>query len=379
MGFLAYVCTNRADDVGITYSDKFINSSILDTDELVALISRENIKSVVTAASDLATLTQGKINDQFNLNGIREKHVKCVTDKKNLIVLQKELNIAHPQTFFVTANDKPGKFNDLIKFPSIMKPYFSSGSRGVRVVNNIDEIKKYHTEVCNSSSLEKGYLLQEFLVGWTEYGCECMVEDGEIIFLELTHKFLNERNVPIGHFAPCEIDSNVKDKIIEDVKKVIKFLEVKNTPINMDILIKDGESPVIIDMSFRLGGNCLPQIMDLKFNLNPFVRIINHSLAVLNPELQKPNDGCYGSIILGGNSDSVLTTELIIEIKKTITKAEKIIEFVLDIPIDSKYEKMSQGNRRFGHIILKTKNLEEYKVIIKEIYKIIEIQGKQKC
>lgn len=43
MGFLAYVVTNRPDDVGVTYSDKFINSSILDTDELVALISREKI------------------------------------------------------------------------------------------------------------------------------------------------------------------------------------------------------------------------------------------------------------------------------------------------------------------------------------------------
>jgi hypothetical protein len=371
MGFLAYVCTNREDDAGVPYADKFINISILDTNELIDIIKRDKIKSVVTAASDLATLSQGIINDRLNLSGILEKQVKYVTDKKHFIELQKELNISHPKTYFITSNDQLEGFINLIKFPSIMKPFFSSGSRGVRVVKNFEEIKKYHYEVCNSSSLEKGYLLQEFLTGWTEYGCECMIEDGEIIFLELTRKFLNERNVPIGHFVPCEIDNYFKDKIIDDVKKIIKLLEIKNSPINMDILMKEGEHPVIIDLSFRLGGNCLPQIMDLKFNLEPFERIINHSLSVKNSKLPKPNNGCYGSIVLGGNSDGVLTEKMFLEIKNIIDKAEKTIEFVLDIPVGGKFKKMAQGNHRFGHVILKTKNQEQYKHLLNEIYSII--------
>lgn len=330
MGFLAYVCTNRMDDVGIPYADKFFNLSILDTEGLVALIKDENIKSVVSAASDLATLSQGMINQIYHLPGILEKHVKYVTDKKNFIELQKSLNINHPKTHYINENEDLERIKNFIKYPSIMKPFFSSGSRGVKVVKNFNEVQQYHEEVCNSSSLEKGYLLQEFLTGWTEYGCECMVENGEIIFLELTHKFLNDRNVPIGHFVPYNIDSKIKNDIIADVRKIIDFLEILNTPINMDILIKEGESPVIIDMSFRLGGNCLPQIMDLKYNLDPFTRVINNSFSVKNSTLPKPESGCYGSIILGSSSDGILTDLLVNKIKNAGEKAEKIIEFVLD-------------------------------------------------
>jgi hypothetical protein len=189
--------------------------------------------------------------------------------------------------------------------------------------------------------------------------------------LELTHKFLNRNKVPIGHFVPNEIDEGNKIKLIKDVQKIIDRLKIKDSPINIDVLFDSYNNPFIIDLSFRLGGNCLPQLMDLKFNLKPFHRIINHCLSIKNSEIPKPNNGFYGSIIFGGNSDGLLTYELKKKIEKIIHKSEKVFELFFDIPPGTKFKKFTQGNHRFGHAIIKTKNLEAYKQILTEINDII--------
>lgn len=372
MGYLAYVCSNRKDDVGVPYADHFFNISILDVESIIELIKNEDIKYLVTGASDLATLTLGKVNSLLGFSGIKEEQVINVTDKRKFLELQKELELFHPFTYFIDSeNDLKNLTTNNLRFPMIMKPYFSSGSRGVRIVKTLEEIFNFHSEVTESSSQKKGYLLQEFLTDAVEYGCECFVEDGKLVFLELTHKFLNQNKVPIGHLVPNEIDEGIKNKLIKDVQKIIDRLKIKNSPINIDVLFDSYHKPFIIDLSFRLGGNCLPQLMDLKYNLKPFDLVINNCLMIKNPEIPEPNNGFYGSIIFGANSDGVLTEKLIAGIKNISDNAEKTIEFVLDVPIGGKFKKFTQGNYRFGHVILKTKNQEQYKHILNEIYSII--------
>lgn len=371
-GFLAYVCSNRADDAGVPLADKFFNVSILDIDSLIDIVKKENIASVVTGASDLASLSVGKINRIFNFPGVNDYQVLQVTNKRNFIDLQKKLDLPHPITYFIEDDQKLNEiFANTLKLPMIMKPYFSSGSRGVRVVNSIDEISYYHKEVCDASSLTKGYLLQEFLTDAIEYGCECLVENGRLIFLKLTHKFLNHIKVPIGHYVPNDLNQTIVDRLKSDVQKIINYLEINNSPINIDVLVDKSGVPFIIDLSFRLGGNCLPQIMDLKYGINPFDKVINYSLNLQYSYNEIVNPENFGSIILGGSKNGVLTEELRKKIEECVQGYDKILEKIYDFPDGFHYPELTQGNLRFGHLIINSSSLVNFDKTIQNIYKFI--------
>ena len=87
-GFWVYCTSSIKDDPGLSVADEALNISILDVDSLKEFCSSEKINCIVTAASDLGSITVGYLNNKLNLKGINEKQVLSVSNKGQFADLQ---------------------------------------------------------------------------------------------------------------------------------------------------------------------------------------------------------------------------------------------------------------------------------------------------
>lgn len=369
LGHQVFSTSYLSNDPGLKIADKGFNISILDRPGLVKLCTDEKITAVVTAASDLGSLTTGYLNDYFGLAGLTEQQVCSVTDKGMFIHLQEKLGLPRPQSFLLTSREEFEKaLPNIKKWPIILKPIYASGSRGVQIAENSAQAKEAYEMASETSALKQHCVLQTYLKG-KEHGGECLVESGKVVFLELTHKFSNHKRVPLGHCVPCSVNQILKTALIQQIEVIVKHLGVINSAINIDVIIEPDNTPILIDFSFRLGGNHLTDLMSLKYALDPFERVIEYSLTnkIKSIQVLQENEAVFGSIIMGCPIDSILTESWCKDIEDLVRKDATIIELLFDIELGEKIEKFDQSSNRMGHILVAVDSLTKYKSLLENI------------
>lgn len=364
-------------DPGLRAADKGFHVSILDFDGLKKLCEEESVSGAVTCASDFGSLAVGYLNNMLGLNGITEKQVRSVSNKSRFALLQRELDLPRCWSLPVRKSDSLEKvLEEVPAYPVVLKPFYGSGSRGVLVAKNKKEIRRNHNSIMELSFLEKGYLIQEFLDG-IEHGGECLIEDGKIAFLQLTHKFRNKFHVPLGHCVPCRVDIEVERSLREQIEKIVNHLEVRYSAVNIDMIVTPKNIPVLIDMSFRLGGNLLPHLVRYAFSVDPYERIIRHCFPDrMKTEVElSESEKSWGSVIFGCPKPSVFTEQMKSQLIQLFESCPGLVDLVFDINPGTSLKCFDEGRNRFGHAIIETGDLESYRKILDSCQAIIQHGG----
>jgi len=192
MGVKVYVADYNQNTQAKKLADKSFDISTTDIDLLVDLCKKENINSIITGFIDsmlpYCEELCGRLNlpfwankDQINIS-INKNEFKKTCEKYNIPLAKDYSHMFHNNTF----ND-----DDLSKiiYPVIVKPVDNSGSRGVYVCNNINELQKYDSIVVDISALPQNIyfiLLDKLLYNFYEkkkiyiIACENYVVDKKI-------------------------------------------------------------------------------------------------------------------------------------------------------------------------------------------------------
>jgi len=374
LGYRVYAVSNVQKDPGLRAADYGLNISILDFDALEKLCRQERITAVVTGASDLGTFAVGHLNDVLGLPGLSAEQVRSVSDKGRFIRLQEKLDLPRPESFRIhTRDDLEAALQDISTYPVILKPLHASGSRGIRVAHDPAGVRGAHDFVQRHSFLRKGYVLQTYLDA-VEYGGECLVEAGKVVFLQMTHKFLNEGHVPLGHCVPCHPPDGVQRAVAEQIESIAAHLGVEHAPVNIDVMISPDRPPILIDLSFRLGGNLLPRLMREKFGCDTFRRVIEYCDREQLPPLGNLEEtpGTFGAIIFGSSTAGILTAEMKDRTTRLFRDASRIVELVFDLSVGDAFERFDQGSHRFGHALFEVESLEAYGMLLKDTTRALD-------
>ena len=109
-------------------------------------------------------------------------------DKAQTLKVAMDNGIPCPQTYFIECDDDLKGILDKLKYPTVIKPHRSSGSRGIKYVQSPKELLQAYSEVKNQYGET---MLQEFIPQGGAYGVSMLFNCGEprAIF---THKRLRE-------------------------------------------------------------------------------------------------------------------------------------------------------------------------------------------
>lgn len=264
-----YPCVEMAD--AIRYCD------IKDKDAILNIAKEENVDGIVICCSDTGLSTVGYVNDTLQLCGISEKAADMSSNK---LLMKEKLVSAKVRT----PNFKKICFNDEIsispaglKFPMVVKATDLQGSRGVIITNNIEEFN--NAIICVKNETSKDYCIVEEFVCGVEYGAQAFVNNNEILFVlpQGDELIMRKTAVPIGHYVPYNLDSKVEEDTIYQVKAAIKTLGLNNCAVNVDFILSEGKT-YIIELTGRVGANCLAELTSLYYNIDYYEMIILNAL-----------------------------------------------------------------------------------------------------
>jgi len=127
-----------------------VNIEALDTGTFISIIKENGYSVIIPMEDDYATwLSKNKEIIEKSTDArcaIMDYDVYALaSDKTQLMVFCKKHDIPHPKTEIIDNN-----FEDLannVGFPALIKPSHSAGSRGINLVNRIDELKEFSKEI----------------------------------------------------------------------------------------------------------------------------------------------------------------------------------------------------------------------------------------
>lgn len=237
-------------------ADEFYQVDITDTSATEKLANEIGVDLVYSVGSDVAMPTIAYVSKSLGLPCFVEHETAVLCNHKNLLreIMSRDGGCTGSVPFQIleSATDKIN-----ISFPVMMKPSDSQGQRGVRKVDNLDDVQKYFNETM-SFSREKKVIIESFIEG-DEVSVNVFLMDGEIKFYLMSDREVWDE-YPGGiireHVIPSkyEKDKNVSEAVKKLVEDVLNLIGLKNGPAYFQIKIDHKGHPYLIEVTPRLDG-----------------------------------------------------------------------------------------------------------------------------
>src|SRR4030066_696861 len=118
------------------------------------------------------------------------------SDKSEVVKIAKSRGIPVPETIFIKDINELERKTASITFPAVIKPRISSGSYGIKYVNNKDELLSAYKEVHSKYPFP---LIQEYIPqGGDAFGVSCLFDRGVKLKAVFVHKRLREYPITGG-------------------------------------------------------------------------------------------------------------------------------------------------------------------------------------
>ncbi len=243
------------------FADKHIKESTLDQKKVLNIAKKLNAKLVISAAVDQANLTACYVAEKLGLPA--PYSYKTALNVTNKGLMKKKMTEAGIPTSKYVFTDNIKDFKDSkLKFPVIVKPADSCGSKGVRKANNLFELNKYFKKAIDISRTNKA-IIEEFKKG-VEYSFYYFVQNKKINLIMIAQKFeiINNDKRETIHDIPqttslsmktTEFSQKNRKKMEKIVNEIANTFELNNTPLLVQAII-DKEDINIIEFAPRTGG-----------------------------------------------------------------------------------------------------------------------------
>ncbi len=246
------------------YADKYFNISTTDIKKIYELAKRLNIDAISAYGSDPAALTASYVSDKLGLIGNPYKSVEILSFKNKFRKFLKKNDFKVPDFYF------SNKLSELLdyyeknyKYEYILKPVDSSGSKGVYIIKNKEDIIKNFEKSLNESRL-KQVILEKYInrKGPQIHG-EGFVEKGKLRFLCLGDQYfdLNQNIIPFSTIVPSIEHKDVMQECKILVGNVIKKSGFLNGGINIEIIRDIDDQLYVLEIGPRSGGNFMPNLI----------------------------------------------------------------------------------------------------------------------
>ena len=144
LGYYTVLCDFLADNPGQFVADKFYLISTTDKDAVLQVAQKESVDGVLAYASDPAAPTAAYVAEKMELPGnpYSSVDILCNKDKFREFLARNGFNTPIAKGYEKIENALVDLKNNYYKYPVIVKPVDSSGSKGVGKINSYDEAEK---------------------------------------------------------------------------------------------------------------------------------------------------------------------------------------------------------------------------------------------
>lgn len=363
-GYYVITADYLPNNPGHKFSDEYFNISTIEKENILRLAERSKIDAVSSYASDPSALTASYVSDKLDLIGNSYLTVEILS-QKNLFrkfLLFNGFNVPW-NISSVSVEDILDRYNGQ---KAILKPIDSSGSKGVFIIYNKEDIIKYFN-ISKKFSRSGEIILEEYIEreGPQIHG-EGFVINGDVKFILLGDQYFSEINkvAPYSTLIPSVYHKDIIEKVIKIVKLALQKVKFNTGGINIEVIVGKDQKIYIIEIGPRNGGNFMPQLIKYSTGIDLVKANIDVLFRKETPFIFKlKKNKCFAQVILHANKNGYLNKINIPEIFSNFLVEKNIFYKKGDIVF-----KYKNSNDVIGVIILCLSDITFYKKYLNYIY-----------
>lgn len=258
-----YTTTNP----GIVLVDKHYQVNFMDREKVLEIGRNEQVQGVISN-SEAAMTVVAYVSEQLNLVGNTLESVSKLSSKIGFRVLQREIGAFVPEHIVTVSFEEACQKVYQLRFPIVIKPSKSSGSRGTTKVaaRKYFEDNRDKWEACQDFSRDGQVVLEEFVESATP---DCTIEgdvficNGHILWNGL---FTNKRSLRAPMVPMMDVFPPLLNQIqLREVKATIADLFCRAGIVfgeyNIEMYYTPRNELFCIEINPRQGGNGIPDIV----------------------------------------------------------------------------------------------------------------------
>lgn len=240
--------------LAVHYADIFYHVNIFDIEAVKNIAIKENVDFLITVCADQVLLVVAQISEMLGLPCyIDYKTAQDVSDKIRMKQIFKSIGV--PTTDYVELDHLDMEAIKHLNYPLVVKPVDAYSSKGVRKVENEEELKQYYAEA-EQISRSGGVIVEEFFSG-EEISVDAFVVNGKAHILAVTNSDKvqdKDRFVIFRGRYPVHASEAVLEQIEEIAQKIAEGFRLVNAPLLIQLL-HNGDKVSVLEFCARTGGN----------------------------------------------------------------------------------------------------------------------------
>ncbi len=359
-GYYVITCDYLPNNIAHKYSDEYHNVSIIDKEAVLRLAQELQIDGIMSFAVDPGVVTAAYVQEKMGLPAFGPYESVCILQNKDrfrAFLTEHGFNV--PKAKGYTSIKEAIADENFFKWPIIVKPTDSAGSKGVR---RVDLIEDYEDALRNAfqHSISKRVIVEEFI---EKEGCssdsECFSVSGKLKFVSFSAQRFDKTApnpyTPSAFSWPSTMTKTQETELTSELQRLISLLQMRTTIYNVESRIgKDGKA-YLMEVSPRGGGNRLAEMIRYSTNVDLIKNAVKAAVGdnIINIE-QKTYNKYWAEIILHTKGNGVFNS---LEIQSPIK--EHLIETDLWVKPGDKVEGFNGANNAIGTLILSFNNQTE--------------------
>lgn len=266
---------NIEESPGKQIADEGVDLNVTDVDAVVNYVKNHDIDGVFVGFNDMLLPYYAEICEKAGLPCYGTK-----TQFETLIAKDQYKALCHlfgiPTIPEYDVNDKN------IKYPVLVKPVDSSGSRGITICHNRQELEKA-IEVGKKASKTEKVLVERYMEG-REVTVFWTFQNGNYYLSAFANRHIKHNQgydvipLPVGYTFPSVFLPKYQREVEEPCKKMFRYLGIKDGMMFMQCKVED-DVCYLYDLGFRPTGTLEYKILKRVCGYDPLEMMIRHALT----------------------------------------------------------------------------------------------------
>lgn len=375
LGYFTVLCDYLTDNPGQYVADKFYLVSTTDKDAVLEVAEKENINGVLAYASDPAAPTAAYVAEKLELPSNPYQSVETLCNKDMFRQFLAENGFHTPQANGFSTKEEALDFKDKIQYPIIIKPVDSSGSKGATVLHSENGLSQA-IEFAFSFSRCHRIIIESYIEKKHPYliGGDIFIANGKVVLWGLLNCHRDAKVnplVPVGKSYPLQLESDDVANVKKTLSKMVERLDIKNSSMNVELIVDKMGRVWPIDVGPRSGGNMIPDLLGDMFGVDIAEMSVQATMGALEMQEVHEPDGFYATHNLHSDRDGRY---------QDIIFSEKIEPYIYRKCLYKKagdsVEYFDNASKCLGIIFMKFPTAEIMNDILEDINELITIELK---
>lgn len=374
MGVYVITCDYLPDNIGHKYADEYHNVSIIEKDKVLVLAQKLQVDGVVSFATDPGVVVAAYVAEKMGLPGCPYESVKILQNKDKFRGFLREHNFNVPVSMGFESVEEARKGIAKFKFPVIVKPVDSAGSKGVTRVDDLAHLDGALTDAFEHS-LSGRIIIEDFLekVGHSS-DSDCFSVNDELVFASFSCQYFDTEAInpytPESFSWPSDMPVKAQYELRRELQRLIKLLHLGTSIYNVETRICTDGKAYLMEVSPRGGGNRLSEMLRMACGEDLIEANIRGALGMPVQPLRDPvYDGAWAEYIIHSNKTGIFQC---LEIDPEFEK-KHVAERDLWVEAGDAVHDFTGANETIGTLVLRFDTIEEARKALNQINRYIAV------